>query len=101
MYEKDGQKYPFKIEEFYSVGLNSLKRVYTQHPKFNGNVRLIYELLLDHWNGTYGYAFPDQWELARESGMSRRTVNRHIKTLEQLELVEIKRSPIGKNNNVY
>lgn len=101
MYEKDGKKYPFKIDEFYSVGLNSLKRVYTQHPKFNGNVRLIYELLLDHWNAEYGYAFPDQWELARESGQSLSSVKRNIKVLKDLDLIVVRKSPIGRKNNVY
>jgi|SRR5699024_4933245 len=102
MYKKDGKKYPFEIDEYYSVALNSLKRVYTQHPKFNGNVRLIYELLLDHWNAEYGYAFPDHWELAIESGLSISTVKRSIGVLEQLELVKKRRSPIGgKKNNVY
>lgn len=95
------RKYPFEIEEYYSVGLNSLKRIYTQHPRFNGNARLIYELLLDYWNEEYGYAFPDQWELAIESGMSVSTVGRSIKALEDLRLIEKKRSPIGRNNNVY
>src|SRR5690625_1715273 len=101
MYEKDGKRYPFEISEFYSVGLNSLKRVYTQHPKFNGNVRLIYELLFDHWNGDFGYAFPDQWELARESGQSVSSVKRNIKVLKELDLIEVSRSPIGRKNNVY
>ena len=101
MYEKDGKNYPFKIDEYYSVGLNSLKRVYTQHPKFNGNVRLIYELLLDYWNADYGYAFPDQWELARESGQSLSSIKRNINILKDLELIEVKKSPVGKKNNVY
>ena len=79
MYEKEGKKYPFNITEYYSPGLNSLKRIYTQHPKFNGNVRLIYELLFDHWNAEYGYAFPDQWQLAIDSGMSVSPVGRHLK----------------------
>lgn len=101
MSEETKKKYPFEIDEYYSVGLNSLKRIYTQHPKFNGNVRLIYELLLDHWNAEFGYAFPDQWELAIESGISVSTVGRSIKVLKDLELITVRRSPIGKNNNVY
>src|SRR5690625_48597 len=101
MYEKDGKRYPFEISEFYSVGLNSLKRIYTQHPKFNGNVRLIYELLFDYWNAEYGYAFPDQWQLAIDSGMSVSSVGRHLKVLEELELIKKGKSPTGHVNNVY
>lgn len=101
MYEKDGKVYPFEIDEYYSPGLNSLKRIYTQHPKFNGNVRLIYELLLDYWNPEYGYAFPDQWQLAIESGLSLSTVKRSIAVLKELELITVKKSPLGKRNNVY
>lgn len=99
--EKKAQQYPFKIDEYYSPGLNSLKRIYTQHPKFNGNTRLIYELLFDHWNAEYGYAFPDQWELARESGQSLSSVKRNLKVLKDLGLIEIRKSPIGRKNNVY
>lgn len=101
MYEKDGKVYPFEIDEYYSPGLNSLKRIYTQHPKFNGNVRLIYELLLDYWNPEYGYAFPDQWQLAIESGLSLSTVKRSITVLKELDLIEVKNSPLSKRNNVY
>lgn len=99
--EREKAKYPFEIDEYYSPGLNSLKRIYTQHPKFNGNTRLIYELLFDHWNAEYGYAFPDQWELARESGQSLSSVKRNLKVLKDLGLIEIRKSPIGRKNNVY
>lgn len=100
-YEKE-KEYPFEINEFYTPGLNSLKRIYTQHPKFNGNVRLIYELLFDHWNAKYGYAFPTIFELARESGVSTSTVERCINVLVELDLIKKKRSPLGnKINNVY
>lgn len=95
-------EYPFKIEEFYSVGLNSLKRIYTQHPKFNGDTRLIYELLLDYWNADYGYAFPTQWELSKYSVLSRTTVIKHIGILTELDLIEVKQSPVGaRKNKIY
>src|SRR5699024_12794906 len=99
------KKYPFEITEYYSVGLNSLKRIYTQHPKFNGNTRLIYELLLDYWNADYGYAFPDQWQLAIDSGMSVSTVGRSISVLKELDLIRTEKSPrseerrVGKSGN--
>ncbi|WP_071460753.1 helix-turn-helix domain-containing protein [Bacillus massilinigeriensis] len=92
------KKYPFKIEEYYSPGLTSLKRVYTQHPKFNGNVRLIYELLFDYWNPNYGYAFPTLWQLSADSGLGEATVERCIKVLIQLDLIEKKRSSVAQNN---
>lgn len=92
------EKYPFKIEEYYSPGLTSLKRIYTQHPDFNGNVRLIYELLFDYWNPDYGYAFPTLWQLSIDSGLAESTVERCVKTLIKLQLVEKKRSSIAQNN---
>jgi DNA-binding transcriptional regulator YhcF (GntR family) len=98
MGEKREKEYPFKITEYYSPGLNSLKRIYTQHPDFNGNVRLIYELLFDHWNPDYGYAFPTIWQLAEESGLGEATVKRCIKTLEKLDLIEKRRSSVAQNN---
>lgn len=97
MGEKE-RKYPFKIEEYFSPGLNSLKRVYTQHPDFNGNVRLIYELLFDYWNSDYGYAFPTIWQLSADSGLGEATVKRCIATLVKLDLLEKKRSSIAQNN---
>src|SRR5690606_10456020 len=81
---------------------NSLKRIYTQHPKFNGNVRLVYEVLLDYWNAEYGYAFPDQWELALITGMSKSSIKNYLRVLQELELIEVGKSNIGnKLNNVY
>jgi DNA-binding MarR family transcriptional regulator len=97
MGEKE-KKYPFRISEYYSPGLNSLKRVYTQHPDFNGNVRLIYELLFDFWNPDYGYAFPTIWQLSAESGLGEATVKRCIQTLVKLDLIEKKRSSVAQNN---
>ncbi|WML30243.1 hypothetical protein RCG24_20565 [Neobacillus sp. OS1-32] len=98
MGDKKEKEYPFKISEYYSPGLNSLKRIYTQHPDFNGNVRLIYELLFDNWNSDYGYAFPNIWKLAEESGLGEATVKRCIKTLVKLDLVEKKKSTVAQNN---
>lgn len=92
------KKYPFDIDEYYSPGLTSLKRIYTQHPKFNGNVRLIYDLLFDYWNPNYGYAFPTLWQLSADSGLSEATVERCIKVLITLELIEKKRSSVAQNN---
>lgn len=91
-------EYPFKIDEYYSPGLNSLKRIYTQHPDFNGNVRLIYELLFDFWNPKFGYAFPTIWQLAEESGLGEATVKRCIQTLVKLDLIEKRRSSVAQNN---
>lgn len=103
MSEEKKQKIPpFPIKEHYSVSLNSLKHIYTQHPDFNGNVRLIYELLYDYWNPDYGYAFPTVYELARESGLGISTVERCLRTLVKLDLIEKKPTPIAsKRNNVY
>lgn len=96
------KEYPFSITEYYSPSLNSLKRIYTQHPKFNGNVRLVYEVLLDYWNAEYGYAFPDQWELALITGMSKSSIKNYLRVLQELELIEVGKSNIGnKLNNVY
>lgn len=101
MGEKE-RSYPIKINEYYSPGLNSLKRVYTQHPKFNGNVRLIYELLFDYWNEDYGYAFPTIWQLSEDSGQGESTVKRCIQTLVELDLIEKRKSPIANaQNNIY
>lgn len=94
----ENAKYPFQIDEYYSPGLNSLKRIYTQHPDFNGNTRLIYELLFDHWNAKYEYAFPTVPQLAVESGLSESTVKRCIAVLVKLELIEKKPSQVAQNN---
>ena len=96
------EEYPFEITEYYSPSLNSLKRIYTQHPKFNGNTRLIYELLFDHWNAKTGYAYPTIYELARESGLSTKSVKNQIKTLIELGLIRKERTRVnGRINDVY
>lgn len=98
---EEKEKYPFKITEHYSPGLNSLKRIYTQHPRFGGNERLIYELLFDYWNSDYGYAFPTVNQLAADSGLSESTVLRCLKTLIELRLIRKERSNVSQNNVYY
>lgn len=96
-----GEKnYPYQIKEHYIPSLNSLRRIYTQHPKYNGNVLLIYELLFDYWNPKYGYAFPTIWDLSRDSGLGESTVKRCLTVLGELDLIKKKRSKVA-NNNVY
>ncbi|MCM3732364.1 hypothetical protein M3196_11895 [Fictibacillus nanhaiensis] len=96
------KQYPIEINEYYSPGLNSLKRIYTKHPKFNGNTRLIYEILFDYYNPDYGYAFPTHWDLARDSDLTRGSIIKQIKILEVLDLIEVRKSPMGdRKNNVY
>jgi DNA-binding MarR family transcriptional regulator len=100
--KNEAKKYPYEINEYYSPGLNSLKRIYTKHPKFNGNTRLIYELIFDYWNEQYGYAFPTHYDLARDSGISVASVKTQIKTLTQLDLLQPKKADVnGRKNNVY
>lgn len=94
------KKYPYQISEHYIPSPNSLRRIYTNHPKYNGNALLIYELLFDYWNADYGYAFPTVWRLAEDSGLGEATVKRCIKTLEELDLINKTRSQVA-NNNVY
>ena len=96
----NNERYPFQITEYYSPGLNSLKRVYTQHPKFSGNERLIYELLFDYWNPDHGYAFPTISQLAIDSGLGESTVKRSIAKLKELDLLEVRGSDVA-SNNVY
>lgn len=94
------KKYPYQISEHYIPSPNSLRRIYTNHPKYNGNVLLIYELLFDYWNADYGYAFPTVWKLAEDSGLGEATVKRCIQTLVGLDLIKKQRSQVA-NNNVY
>lgn len=96
------KEYPYEIKEYYSPGLNSLKRIYTKHPNFNGNTRLIYELIFDHWNAKFGYAWPTLYELARESGLSISGVKTQIQTLIKLDLIAQNKADVnGRKNNVY
>lgn len=96
----NAKEYPFDITEYYTPALNSLKRIYTQHPDFNGNVRLIYDLIFDYWNPDYGYAYPTISKLAEDSGLGESTVKRCINTLTALDLIEKRPSPVS-TNNVY
>lgn len=93
--------FPYKIEkgEHYIPSLYALTCIYTQHPKFNGNVKLIYDILFDMYNREYGYAFPTFNQLAQYSGLSVKSCKNHVKVLRELDLVEV--TPSKKNNNTY
>lgn len=100
MREHNEKTYPYEISRNYIKSPNSLRRIYLQHPKFNGNCLIIYELLLEYWNADTGYAFPNVWQLAYSSGLSESSVKTCIKKLIELDLIEKDKSKVA-HNNVY
>lgn len=93
---------PFKNELGFTAIPNEILRVYTKHPKFNGNALLVYMYLLDKFNIEFRYAFPTQDQIAEGTFLSRQTVNKAISTLVELELI-VKRynSDFGNNNYMF
>lgn len=91
---------PFKNEAGFTAMPNEILRVYTKHPKFNGNTLLVYMYLLDKFNLEFRYAFPTQDQIADETFLSRQTVITAINTLINLRLInKVYNSDYG--NNVY
>lgn len=64
----------------------------------------LYAAITYYFNGKKGIAFPSIKSLAKRAGMSRRSVQTHMSTLENMGLIEIKRrkSEAGDNlSNIY
>ena len=80
---------------------NELYQLYTRLPGFNGNHVLLYAILTSYHNDEYGYAFPDQDELALCMNCHPNTVGRIAAKLSDVGLVEYKRRYAGGNYVYY
>lgn len=78
---------PFKNKLGFTALPNEIFDIYVSHPKFNGNCVLVYMCLLDHYNETEKYAWPTQDQIADATFISRKSVGRLLKTLEEVELI--------------
>ena len=68
--------------------------------KPSANAKLVYARLSQYGNSS-GEVFPGLDRIAEDSGMHRRTVDRAIKELKDLELIEVNRRGLGKTNEYY
>lgn len=76
-------------------------RTYASLRLISGNDHLIYFTLLSFVHTGYGYAFPTIKQLAKETGLSDRTVKQAIKTLENVGLIVITKAANYGNKNRY
>ena len=80
---------------------NELYQLYTRLPGFNGNHVLMYVILTSYRNDKYGYAFPDQDEIAALMNCHPNTVGRIGAKLREIGLVEYRRRYAGGNYVYY
>lgn len=78
---------PFKNKLGFTALPNEIFHIYVSHPKFNGNCVLVYMCLLDHYNEKEKYAWPTQDQIADATFISRKSVRKLLKTLEEVELI--------------
>ena len=58
---------------------------------------MVFAMLLSYaWQNDY--CFPGQTRLAEDMGLDERSVRRHLKALEAVELLKISRRGLGKTN---
>lgn len=68
-------------------------------PGFNAECMILYGLLRDKANDE-GYAWPSRYTLSMETGISERTLDRRLKTLADVGLIEKATRPDG-DGNIY
>lgn len=80
------------------------KNGFTQVPNFilanskiSPGAKLVFATLLSYaWHNNY--CFPGQDKMAKDIGITRQSVNTHIKELEKKGFIQIKRRGLGKTN---
>lgn len=64
----------------------------------NVNAGWLYVVIVSHVNGQSGVAFPSYTRLTKLTGMSRPTINKYIKVLEDKGLIEVIREKVDGTN---
>jgi hypothetical protein len=78
-------------------GFTQIPNFILRDPKLSIGAKTIYSLLLSYaWHNDL--CFPGQDRLAKDVGMGLASVNRFVKELEALSLIEITRRGQGKTN---
>lgn len=90
-----------ETSENYTKLPNELFQLYTRLPGFNGDHVLLYAILTSYHNDAYGYAFPDQVDLAKLLNCHVNKVGRVANKLREVGLVEYKRRYAGGNYVYY
>jgi DNA-binding MarR family transcriptional regulator len=67
--------------------------------KIPPNCKFVALCILKHRNNKNGFCFPSQETISKETGLSKPTVKRAIKQLEELAIIEVERS--HRHSNQY
>ncbi len=71
---------------------------YRHHPKFKKGAETVYMLIVHYYNADRGCAYPSMALLAADCATTDSTIDTHIKSLEELELIKVVRRHSG---NLY
>jgi DNA-binding MarR family transcriptional regulator len=78
-------------------GFTQVPNAVLKSDAISSGAKLVYSLLLSYaWHNDF--CFPGQDTLAKDIGISRQSVNTHIKELEKKEYIKIKRLGQGRAN---
>jgi hypothetical protein len=86
-----------KRREGWSKVPNTFTDQYMRH--LDGSATKVYLCLKSHVYGKKNSCYPTNRTLAEKCGLDRRTIIRHVKTLEKYKIISVKRSRGG--NNIY
>ena len=78
-------------------GFTMLPNFLLKSRKLSSGDKMAFAMLLSYaWQNDY--CFPGQARLAEDMGLDERSVRRHLKALEAVELLSISRRGLGKTN---
>jgi len=95
------KEFPFELANGFLAIPNEVRKFYVKHPKIKPIHILVYGALLDYYSALEGYAYPTQDRLAADLGVSDRTVQSAIETLEEVGLIRAEKHPYFRNNVYY
>lgn len=99
--KQTGKAVPFPVKRGWVGVPNSIYTVYSKHPGMNWRDAAVYAYLLINHNDKYDYAYPSQVKMAIDLGVSLPTIKRSVKSLSDLDLIEIVYSSKYNGNQYY
>lgn len=91
---------PRKDGQFAFVQVDKrVMKAYQYLPGFDADAVLVYLLIVDLYNESFGYAFPSQYSISIQLNMKRHKRDKALKTLEKYGLIETWKMDSG--NKVY
>ncbi|RDV26273.1 hypothetical protein [Lysinibacillus capsici] len=92
---------PYECDSGWVAIQNEALTLYTLHPKFNGNVFMVYAYLLKNFNHREGRSYPSYMNMSMSLGIRENTIRKCVEVLSNLDMIEVHRLGGKKRYSYY